>query len=173
MSQISKKVRDAVRLKLSDSASGFNPVFASVAPTYGVNAFTVDFSERSPQFFQAFVHPDEIDESTPSKYPLMCLYTLRCVNRNEQKFSLFSGDVLIGIDVHLTWRNARVLPDFESLADAVEEAVITLFNDDALITPPSVAYNGGISLDRSTVTMAGEHWRKTLSFRLAFEVHTN
>ncbi|CAB4130876.1 hypothetical protein UFOVP130_41 [uncultured Caudovirales phage] len=174
MAQISKAVRRAVFLRLSDAATGFNAALAGVAASYGVTPFVIDWTVNSKQFFAAQLHPDEIDESTPSKYPMVMLYALSSDNRNIQKFAEFAGFVSIGLDIHLSWRPAKAVPNFEDLADAVEDAVYATLNGQNFQDwGASVVYNGDVSVQRRPLEMSAENWRQTLSFRLVFEVVTN
>lgn len=175
MPQITKKVRDAVRTRLADPVGGFNAHLAAVAPTYGVQAFTIDWTAASKRFFQGFLNPDDVDQSAVSNYPLVMLYGLSSGNENRQKFSLFSGTVALGLDFHLTWRAGNALRNFEDLCDAVEDAVYRTFNDPAWAASygAPLAYNGEIVLSRRPIELAGEHWRQTILFRLTFQVDTD
>ncbi len=174
MSLISKSVRAAVATRLS---SAFNASLASAIATgsYGsAAAFTVDWSDNSKQFFQGQLHPDDLDESTPSIYPMVMLYSTSSQNQNTQKYTAFSGVVSLGLDFHLSWKSAKVLPAFDDLVDAVEDAVFATLNAASYQNwAMPVIYNGDITSQRRPLDMAGEHWRQTISFRLVFEVVTN
>lgn len=177
MSAISKAVRTAVLAKLSDPSAGFNANLATAIGSgdYGdAAAFTIDWSANSRQFFQGALGPDDIDESTPSQYPMVMLYSISSANRNLQKFTEFSGLVNIGLDFHLTWKDARVLAAFDDLGDAVEDAVFATLNARAAQTwNAPIAYNGDLAASRARLEMAGEFWRQTIAFRSSFEVDTN
>jgi hypothetical protein len=174
MSEISRKVREAVLLRLSDPTSGFNANLAAVASTYGIQPFSVDWSATSKNFFRGFLDPNDVDESTPSRYPLVMMYAITSTNRNLQKFALFSGEVILGLDFHITWRAGNALRNFEDLGDAIEDAVYkTLNGTDFQAWGAPLTYNGQISLAKRPLELAGEHWRQTLSFRLTLQVDTN
>jgi hypothetical protein len=170
---ISKTVRDAIRERLADAESGFNAVLASLAPDYGVIAFDIDWTADSRNFFQGALHPDQLEQSSPSRYPLAVLYTMASQNRNLRKFAVFSGTINACLDVHLSWRGGNAQKDFESLADAVEETVYRVFNSpDWAPSYNAAIYNGDLTVQRRPLEMAGQHWRQTLSFRLTFEADT-
>lgn len=177
MSQISKKVRDAVRSRLSDSTNGFNAKLSAVASQYGLTPFTVDWTTSSKQLFEARAHPSDLEKSTPSKYPLVTLYVLRARNTRENKPQLFSGFIDVVLDFHVTARGvvASALKTLQDTADAIEDAVFASldpFSWTGAYTPP-VALVGGPDLEREPVEMDGENWRQTLSFMLTFQVDTN
>ena len=169
-----QRAREAVLLRLADTTTGFNANLAAVASAYGVQSFAIDWSDSSKNFFRGFLDPNEIDESTASRYPLVMLYSVASANRNFQKFTLFSGDVTLGLDFHITWRPTNALKDFEDLGDAIEDAVYaTLNGTDFQAWGAPLTYNGEASLSKQPLELAGEHWRQTLSFRLTFQVDTN
>lgn len=169
MPQISKAARDAVRARLADGTAGFNAQLAAIAGAYGITPFLVDVNRN---LFESFVHPDAIEAASPVKGPVFCLYSMSSVNQNLNKFGLFSGVVTIGLDVHLSYSAGNTLKNADALADAVEDAMVRVFNaaDWAGAYTEPLAYNGEIALQRRPLEMAGQHWRQTLSFRLTFQV---
>jgi hypothetical protein len=178
MAQISKAVRDAVITRLADPADGLNARFAAIASDYGITDPTrqsIDFAPNSKQFYRGYLGPDDIDDTSPAKYPIAVLFSTGASNENSQKFSLFSGTLTLGLDIHITWRKANAIQNFEDLGDAFEDAVISLFNDPtwAASYGAPIAYNGQISLQKTPLVLLGENWRQSLLFRLVFEVGTN
>ena len=178
MAQISKRVREAVILRLADATDGLNARFAAIASAYGINdpsKYSIDFATGSKQFFQGFLGPDDIESTTPLKYPLVCLYSAGSSNQNLQKFTRFSGVVTIGLDIHVTWRKSSAMQSFEDLGDAFEDSVIGLLNDPtwAASYGAPIAYNGEISFQKTPLVLEGENWRQSLLFRLIFQVDTN
>lgn len=180
MSQISKRVRDAIVARLADGTYGFNTQFAAIAGGYGLTAsqiaaFTIDWTAASKQFFQGKLSPEDIDDTTASKYPLVFLYTdsIRTPGEDARKFQVFSGDVVIGLDVWISTRAGNALRDFETFPDAVEDAVLKVFNDPswtAVQGGGQVFYNGQISADRTPVDTGAENWLQGIRFRLIFGV---
>lgn len=161
-------------MRLADPATGFNANLESVASDYGIAPFVIDWSDKSKQFFQGFLAPDDLDETTASKYPMVMLFAINSANQNFQKFALFSGVVVIGLDFHLSWR-ATNAKNFEDLSDAVEDAAYATLNgtDFQAWGAPTVAFNGEVQMQKRPLEMAGEHWRQTISFRLTFQVDTH
>jgi hypothetical protein len=170
MAQISKRVRAALFARLS---ARFNTVLAAAAASYGVQPFTIDFNSvpGSPNFFYGQLDPDDIEESSTFKYPLMTLYTVTSANQAAQKPALFAGVVRVGLDVHLSWRQGKATIDFEAMGDLVEETMTTVMND---LTQQNwgsnVLYSGKMGLDRGPVRMGGENWRQQLRFSFLFDV---
>lgn len=168
---ISKQVRDQVRTFLSAS-DGFNATLTALASDYGITPFVIDFTGNpSNNFFQSQVDARQLEESSTIKYPIMTLFSNRIEDDNEQKFQRFSGKVLIGLDLFLSWKTSHALPDSESLGDAIEATVVDVMNRQSnqgwnLET----VYNGNVSLTRLPLRLAASSWRQTLRFLLHFEV---
>lgn len=174
MPRITKAVRDAVRERLEDPVHGLNAQLADLAPSYGVQPIALDFTPGGNRFFESFVHPDQVEASTAMRYPLAMLYGTIAQNRNRTKHTRFSGPVQAVFQVWLSWRRGNAAANTEDLVDAVEDALVRVFQDDrweAAYTPPLV-YNGEIAIARAQLEMAGEHWRQGITARLTFEVDT-
>ncbi len=174
MPQIAKRARDAVRARLMDPVYGFHAAMAAVAAEYGVPPVSLDFTPSGRRFFEGFLHPDQVEGSTASRYPLAMLYTTIAQNRNLTKHTAFSGQVQVMFQVWLSWRQGNAIANTEDLVDAVEDALVRVFQDhhwEAAYTPP-LAYNGEISVLRAQLEEAGEHWRQGVTARLTFEVDT-
>lgn len=178
MSQISNLVRGASLSKLADSVTGFNAnIVAAIATgNYGTEPATaIDFVSIGKSFFVGQLTPGEIDDSTPSVYPMGFIYTTRTRSTKAQKFNLFSGMVEIGLEFVVEWPQSRATPNFELRGELYEDAVIKTFNDPSFtpFLPVTVSYDGDITMSRSKVSEAGENWQQTFIFRLAFAVNTN
>jgi hypothetical protein len=178
MAGISKVVRDRVRARLADPVAGFNAALAAACTAFGIQPApnSIDFTDpKSKNFFQGMLSPDALDQTAPRTYPIVVIYSVGSGNGQAEKFRRFAGTVTFGLDVHLSWRKGNAIADSETLGDAVEEAVLNVFNSpdwtDAYTDP--IAYNGEITLTRRPLEMAGEHWRQSHVFRLIFEVSTN
>ena len=165
MSQISKLIRDAIKSQAADPIFGFNPRFASVASAYGVDSFTIDFGPKSFNFIFGQVPPDLIEQSSVLTYPLMTIDTLTVRDTDLGRPATFAGQLDALIQLHVTWEESQAVPDFSSLPDACEDAVFAMMNDPAhMFRTNNVAYAGRMDMTRSPVIMAGENWRRTLSF---------
>ena len=174
MPRITKAARDAVRARLMDAQSGFNAAMAAVATGYGIAPIALDFSAAGKRFFEGFVHPDQVENSTSARYPLAMLYGTIAQNRNLTKHAAFSGQVQIVFQVWLSWRKGNAVANTEDLADAVEDALARVFQDHtwaAAYTEPLV-YNGDLTVARAQLEQSGEHWRQGITARLTFEVDT-
>ena len=173
MSQISKRVRDAVQWFLANPTTGFNQAIAATASDGSFNAFQINFGAKSKNFFLGQIDPLEIESTTPAQFPVMCLYVVGSANTNKQKFCLFSGEVTIGIDVMVSWKSSAGNIDFDTIPSAIEDAIYSVLNtaDFGSWNIPS-SYNGIISIARGPIDKGAEHWIQTLSARLTVEVHT-
>lgn len=174
MPRITKAVRDAVRARLMDPAYGFNAAMAAVAGSYGVQPLALDFAPGANRFYEGFVHPDQVEASAATRYPLAVLYGTIAQNRNFTKHAVFSGQVQVVFQVWLSWRKGNAVANTEDLVDAVEDALVRVFNDhawEAAYTAPLV-YNGDLAIARAQIEMAGEHWRQGITARMTFEVDT-
>jgi hypothetical protein len=174
MPQITKAARDAVRTRLMDATHGFNAAMAAVAPAYGVEAIALDFSATGRRFYEGFVHPDQVENSTSMRYPVAMLYGTIAQNRNLTKHAAFSGQVQVIFQVWLSWRKGNAIANTEDLVDAVEDALVRVFQDHAwaaAYTEP-LAYNGELTVARAQLEQSGEHWRQGITARLTFEVDT-
>lgn len=179
--QISRAARTRIQARLADVATGFNPYLvaamadASLATPIGWK-LPINFGAPSFNFFQADLTADELDETTNVTYPVITLFATGLVEQNLEKFRLFSGAVTFGLNVFLSWKSGRALPDFETAIDCVEEALLRTFNGSpvsAWATDDQLVYNGEISCQRSGLSKATENWYQALASRLTVEVHTN
>ncbi|MDE2103018.1 MAG: hypothetical protein KGL39_37585 [Patescibacteria group bacterium] len=175
MSKITQYVLDATRLRLADPATGFNATVAQALQAYGLPALSIDWSDSSTQYFEAFLGPDDIDDSTPSKYPMVFLHGLASDNAHDAKPRAFSGTVEVALSFWLTERatDARKAGKaLERKCSAIEDAINALFADGnwpqlwgaqnaLLVRYPS---------QRSRIEIGAEHWRKSILFRLTFQV---
>jgi hypothetical protein len=176
MSLISNAVRSAVRTRLADPATGFNPVLAALclAP-YALDAYEIDFTDSSTNFWQSYVTADNLDESDADEGTLMLLYTRRSQTPGPQpqKFSSFSGIVEIGLDVDISWASSAVPLDTDSLADATEDTLINVFNASANYgawASNGVLYNGEFQMNRQALRASGASWRQRLECIIGFEL---
>jgi hypothetical protein len=164
VAQISKAARTALYGRLS---ARFNDIFAAIAPGYGVQPFVIDFASApdSANFFYGQIDPNDIEDTTPYTLPLMTLYTVQSVNQHRQKPANFSGAVVLGTDVVLSFLKSAARQDFESIADAVEEAMNTISNELAL---QGVVVD--VSMARGPVKRGQKNWWQLLRFNWRFEV---
>lgn len=173
-SEYSQQVRDRVIAQLADSTLGFNAHIAAIAEVHGIRPFALDFSENSKNFFETNMDPDEIETSSPLKYPLATLCTVSSNNTHRSMFQTFSGAVNMALTIYITWATPRAPQNTERLANAVEAAVVRTFcNLDAMgnFTGP-VSYDRVLGASRTPVQIGGEHWRQPLRFTLSFQLDT-
>lgn len=175
---ITKYVKDATVLMLGHSAQGFNKTLADVSVTYALEPLAINWNPGGPQFFQANLTPDDLDESTPSKYPMVFMYGVRSQNTHQSMGRTFSGQVELALIFWLTHKASsagKAGSALEALCDAIEDTCNSLFTNgnwpalygaaSSVCLPPSCA--------RSSLEAEGEGWRQSLVFRLVFTLDKN
>ena len=170
MAQITQRVMTALYSALS---AGFNNAVNNTAGGYGLIAdkYQVDWSDSSQSVYRAAADPADLDRTTASRYPLVCIYGLSSSNQNFTKFSRFSGFVTIAMDIHLSWTNAGALTDFESAGNLIEDVVIDLINStDWQSYSVKIAWNGNISLTRTPLIRGAQGWLQSMKFQMTFQV---
>lgn len=179
---VSKEVIAQMIMRLADETYGLNATYNGLAPGYGISAdLNIVFDptdKKSMNFAIANVTDTDWIGSGAFKYPLVNVYTERAVNENLQKFHQFSGSVVAGVNVWMSWREDRLKIDkFEPTTWCMEEAIITVFNRarNAFTIDQDwgdfVVYNGNIDMVKSRVERGGQFWKQLLKFTLAFEVN--
>lgn len=180
---VSQVVIAAILSRMSDPTYGFNATFNSLAVFYGVPAtMAIDFvgndnsTGKSRNFALADVSPEEWSETGAFDYPLITLFTEAGDNQNLQKFHLFAGAVQVGMNVFLTWNQARLkLSVFEPLAWCVEDTVTQVFNRARNAFPGDqdwgvqVVYNGNLNWTKSKIALGDQFWGQVLQFKFLFE----
>lgn len=175
---ITKYVQDATKLFLGHPTKGFNTTLATVAASYSIQPITIDWGVNSIQFFPAYLTPDDLDESTPSKYPMAFLHGVRSRNTHESHGRNFSGPVELALTVWVTHKAAsagKAGPALDLLCSAIEETCNTMFTDgnwpqgygasSAVCEPPPCT--------RTRVEQEGEMWRQAVIFNMVFTLDTN
>lgn len=175
---IRKDIRVAMVAALADSTLGFNARLAAVAGEYAIQPFELDFGPDSYNFLQAFYGvPEDVELSAIRQWPAMVLYTTNATRNGQQKSVGFSGSVQAHIDIYLRYRlrDETVVDietrDPESIADAVEDALLSVFQRRGLAWPTGCTYNGDINCDRDPVVLYGDGYLQRLATQLKFEVN--
>lgn len=171
MTTPSNLVRTQLLARLADATVGFNPNLVTAAAQYQTLPFAIDFGVNSKSLIVGRVDLNDVLSSGPMKFPLMNVYCSVGANANLQKFSLFSGKVQAGVEIHSTFKSSQALRNYESAADAIEHAFIRTVNQERVQNwSREVIYNGEVSYERKQVKKGGENWLQTLYFRLTFDV---
>lgn len=182
---VSQAVISAIKDRLSDDTYGLNATYNGLASFYGVEAdLAIDWvgddnsTGKSRNFALANVSADQWESTGAFEFPLVTLFTSDGENVNHEKFHLFSGPVGIGMNVFLSWKEARLkLAVFEPTLWCMEDAVTQVFNRARNSFPGDqdwgvqVVYNGNISWKKSRIETAHEFWGQLLAFNFIFEVN--
>jgi hypothetical protein len=121
-----KIVRDAILACLS---AGFNAAIATLAPTYEVDAFELDFTESSQNVWIGRVNPEEVELSSLMEFPGMTIYTDAVQDGSPRIIHgfQFSGALMGCVDVYIRPREGRERFDSEAMLDMAEDAILGLF----------------------------------------------
>lgn len=175
MSLITKYVRDATRLYLADPNQGFNPKLATMVAAYGIQPVTIDLSLTSKQYFEAWLTPDDLDESTPSKYPMVFNHGMDSDNTHDSMPRTFSGQVHTGLAFWFTSKATDIRksgPELEYTLDATEDAINQLFTNGnwPQLWGAANAICSRLSARRGRLEAGGEMSRQSILFPLTFQV---
>lgn len=167
MPQISLPAVNALLTRLSDPATGFNVNLANVAATYGIQPYTVDWSSTSSNFLIGQVDPNLLEASSTFTYPFTTVDTGAVVDDARVVSAVFAGTIALVIEVHISLESEDFPRLLTPLAQAIEDAMFATVNNlDEIGTYMSalLTYNGRWTLQKSTITFAGNNWRRTLRF---------
>lgn len=152
-----------------------------MADDYGIDPseYRVDFDGQT-QFFQGNISIDQIEEENVA-YPCLILSIDSADNSNNAAYAMFSGEVYADLTVWLSWDSEHPLSDFDTPGDAIEEALVRMFNPvppDPVWAPlrtdnTQVAWTGKLNIKRGPVTTGGKNWLQPLFVRFTFyaDVH--
>jgi hypothetical protein len=187
-------VSDAVMTQLvarfSDPEQGWNATYNELAPNYAnvPAAMAIDFAGlangRSVNFIKANIAPDDWIDTTAYQFPLLGLYIASSRNENLQKFHQFSGTVVAGVSMFLSWDNARLIIDFHSIPSCVEETIYTIFNRARISNPGDqdwnnllpdndpgdVVFNGDVQVIRHPLRRGDGMWAMAVTASAEFQV---
>jgi hypothetical protein len=181
-------VTDKLLSVLSDPATGFNPRFAAIAPSYGVdNTFEIDWTPGSVNFAEVYLDPSQVEFANmlPAENGVcVLLYTSTSVTNSgdeRQKPSLFSGKILAHVDFILKRKTIRLLRQganlpsdsggtLEKLVNTIEDAFLACVMAPAVSWSP-VSFNGDFQCSREPFLYAGDGWQSRIPFQLVCEVH--
>jgi hypothetical protein len=161
-------------LLLADQTIGFNPAVAQFASEYGIQPITIDFAKANkvPNLFEGFLDPTQLIQSGTVKFPCACIYNIQSKNLNTQKFQTFSGQVTVGLDIHLSFPKTMANQDFETIADVVIAALYQTLNQDGAEAywASGVLYNGDVECSRTPVLQTNSSWGRAIRLLATFEV---
>ena len=169
-----KVVRDAARAALADEVAGFFATLQGLSAGYGVSEdvlaqFQIDFNPGSNNFFQGFLSPGDVGFSELAEVPGLVLYTSAARNEGREKSRQFAGAVLLHIDAYLKFHDGVERDDTEAVADAVEDALVSVVN--AIHWPAGVSYNREYSVDRGSLQLLSDGWWQRVPLTAACGVY--
>ena len=174
MSDICRLVRQAVQTRLSDATNGINATYSAIQASYATPDLIIDWSDQTNNFAWGRVPPDLIEESSPFRYPMLTIEASRGIQDPTQqrvRFRQFSGNILAVIEVHVSWSEEQTV-DFETWPDAVIDAMFSSINDPTIPNTwgAGIVFNGDLNFSKSPIIMAGENWRRTITFPCTFKL---
>lgn len=168
--------RNAIRTRMSDVATGFNPNYQSALSNYPTAPqMAIDFTSSSKNLFMGQFTVDQIQGAGTFTFPIARMWAKASANRNLQKFQLFAGSVRCYLAIDLSsqiFKSARVVVDSETWGDAVTAAVLATFNNATVQGNfmQNVVYNGSLGWERSPMAEDGTNWLQTILFVTELEV---
>lgn len=168
-----KNVRDALNQALQHATNGFNAKLAAVAATYGIAAFTIDWTAGSKKFFQGFLTPEAVDLSQVIEFPALILYTTTQASRaDREKFGKFAGDVSAQLDFYVEFRAGMETDLSDSYGDAIEDAILEVMAANlSIFHGLGVYWNGDYEATRDPVVQFQNGWGQRIPITLTFSVH--
>ena len=181
-------VTDTLLSVLADSITGFNPRFANIAATYGLDgAFAIDWTPGSVNFAEVYLAPDQIEFANmiPGDDGVcVLLYTSTSMTNSgeeRQKPATFSGKIMAHVDFILKRKTIRLLRQganlpsdsggtLEMLSNAIEDAFVSTVMDATVDWSP-VCFNGDFQCSREPFLFTGDGWQSRIPFQLMYEVH--
>jgi hypothetical protein len=181
-------VTSGIFTRLSDNAIGFNANYLSAITDYTeqdggpIPNITIDWAAASANFAYGLLPPDLVEESSPFTYPLLTIsadlaQSYPAGNSRRVHYQRFSGMVTGIVQIHLSWMESGIR-DFETWPNAVIGAMLTTMNAPSISAPTvanswgtGVLYGYDLSARKGNILMAGENWRRTITFSGSFEVH--
>jgi hypothetical protein len=180
-------VTTGIYTRMADATIGFNAAYDAIQGTFQdfggdyVDPIVIDWTRNSSNFTLGLVPVDLIEESSPFTYPLVTISAdvARSYGPGNQKrihYQRFSGMVIGTIQAHLSWRDVAVR-DFETWPNAVVSAMFATMNAPSISAPTvpnswgtGVTYGYDLSAVKGPIVMAGQNWRRTITFSGTFEV---
>lgn len=177
----SSLLRNAFVSRLADPTTGFNPTYAAaMAQHIGAPAMNINYAQTAgiKNFFLGDIDPESVETSGAFQYPLQTVYSIAGASTNLQKFQRFAGVCRIGTRFLLSdkiYKSSRLLPDYETWPDCVEDAFLQVLQSPANAVFPansqySLLYNGQVSYERKPPFEGGSGWLQLLTFQMTFEV---
>jgi len=176
--QYSGQVRDTVLAQIADDTRGFNAQIAVTMPAAGLQPFTIDWNpDKSLNFFEANMNPEDIEATTPFRYPVATLYTPDEEDTLDQAFITYSGSVRMALSIYLSFLPSGIPRTIERSQNAVAAAIIRTFCDPSAAAQANftgtVNYNRRIRISRIKPFMgSGQNWLSGVTATFAFGLDT-
>lgn len=180
MANYRKVIRDALRTALGDASNGFNAQLAAIATTYGITAWTLDFTPPSRNVVYGYIDDGEFDVSNLVEFPGAFIYSVEAVDERRVKPAKFSGFVTFVIRMYLRLRalddadTGANQPDFggdyEKWPDATEHALLAALRAGRATFQAAGFNHSEYRADRDSVISTGDGNIQVVNFTLGFEV---
>jgi len=152
-----QRCRAAIKARLSNATSGFNPFLAACVAGAAIPAFAIDFTNDSLTFLQGKYSIASIEASAEMDFPLMAVYMGPSKAMLQQGNALvgqvFSGEIDYGLDVFLASADGQTQSQFDLLVSCTHDAVMNTLNDFTGIPDwagQRVVYNGQAVMGQPT-----------------------
>jgi hypothetical protein len=175
---IRQTIQDTILAGLAATSTGFNARLLALALDYGITVFGIDFTRgSSDNFLEAYVDGiSAVERSQIKAFPAIVVYSSEAIFTGQEKGRGFSGSVQFHIDAYLRFRfrddgeSGMESSNTESLANAVEDALLSVFHQSAFAWPTGVIYNRAFHGGREQVMEYADGYLQRVAIQMLFEV---
>lgn len=169
MAEISHPVLTQFHNALADATTGFNARCALLAPTYGVQAISIDFTlPGSKSFAIANIDPVQLLEQVGRKAPLMVLYSKGFRSQQETNRVPFEGFVPVFADIVFGFKSDTIFGNLELTGSMIEDVMSRILYETEWAPP--VYQVADYSGDRTSLETGDKYWLQRLKFQVTFRV---
>lgn len=171
--QASFIAREFVRERLLDSTIGFNGLIQQTATTYGVQDFQLSTQSTPPSLWLGRYDLPTLIRAGAS-WPAAVVSTVKVDSRGKLAMrvtpSTYSGPVLISVDFYMVYPSGNFPPDGEAYFSAVEDAMISTFDDAQTygLLPSGLTYNNEIVVSQGKMEWTENTWIQQIACGLDF-----
>lgn len=158
-------------------SSGFNSTLASLAASYGVTPFTLDFTSSSINFAVTHINEANIEtcqiQWSSGVRVGGCLYTTEAINSGGPKQWNFAGKVMANLDFYVRDREGTEGFNTEDYFDCIEDAVVTILQNESNAWPGGVIYTRDLEMGRESLIPLSDGFATRIPIKALFEIYVN
>lgn len=170
-----QRCRTALGNRLANGTNGFNAFLAACVAGAGLEAFSIDFSNDSPNYLHGKYNIEQLFEDTEITLPAIAVYqgaSAPAEMKSRLIGSTFSGYVAFGLDLHLMSSEGQSQTLFDQMVSCAHDAVINTLNVAGATEygAQQLVWNNNISMAQPSRVLDEDtgQYLSTLPFRLSF-----